>query len=61
MLFKIIIVFLGAMVLVAMIGRVLFPTALPRVMRKSSGAPRCARCDRPLIGQQTCDCRGKAK
>ncbi len=61
MLFKIIIVFLGLMVLVALIGRVLFPTALPRAMRKPDGPPRCGKCGRYLIGQKTCDCRGKAK
>jgi hypothetical protein len=61
MLFKVIIVFLGLMVLVALIGRVLFPSALPRVLRKRQGTPRCARCGRHLIGQKTCDCGGGAK
>lgn len=61
MLFKIIIVFLGAMILVAMIGRALFPSALPRALRKRQGPPACAKCGRPLIGQTTCDCGGKAK
>lgn len=61
MLFKVIIVFLGLMVLVALIGRVLFPSALPRVMRKSDGPPRCDKCGRYLIGTRTCDCGGKAK
>jgi hypothetical protein len=61
MLFKIILVFLGLMVLVALIGRALFPSALPRVLRKNSKAPVCAKCGRYLIGRKTCDCGGKAK
>ena len=61
MLVKIIILFLGAMVLVAIIGRALFPSALPRVMRKRQSPPRCGKCGRYLIGQKTCDCGGKAK
>lgn len=61
MLFKIILVFLGLMVLVALVGRALFPSALPRAMRKAKGPPVCARCGRYLIGRKTCDCGGKAK
>ncbi|MFN4191548.1 MAG: hypothetical protein ACK4FR_01275 [Tabrizicola sp.] len=61
MLFKIITVFLAAMVLIALIGRALFPSALPRVLRKRQSPPRCGRCGRYLIGQTTCDCGGKAK
>lgn len=61
MLFKIIIVFLGLMALVALIGRALFPSALPRVLRKRARAPVCAKCGRYLIGRKTCDCGGKAK
>lgn len=60
MLFKIILLFLGLMVLVALIGRALFPTALPRVMRKRASPPVCAKCGRYLIGRKTCDCGGKA-
>ena len=59
MLFKVIIVFLGLMVLVALIGRVLFPTALPRAMRKSVGVKTCPKCKRPLIGAKPCDCGRK--
>ncbi len=56
MLFKIIIVFLGLMVLVALVGRVLFPTALPPALRKRAAA-RCRSCGRPVIGtSKTCDC-----
>ena len=40
MLFKIIIVFLILMILVALIGRVLFPTALPRVLQKRRRPPK---------------------
>jgi hypothetical protein len=61
MLFKVILVFLGAMVLVALIGRALFPSALPRVMRKRQVAKKCNRCGRPLVGQAPCDCGGGAK
>jgi hypothetical protein len=61
MLLKTIIVFLGAMVLIALVGRALFPTSLPKALRKRKGPPRCNTCGRYLIGQTTCDCRGKAK
>ncbi|HLQ17751.1 MAG TPA: hypothetical protein VK146_02130 [Tabrizicola sp.] len=61
MLFKIIFIFLLAMVLVALVGRVLFPSALPRAMRKRQDPPRCGKCGRYLIGTKTCDCGGKAK
>ena len=61
MLVKAIFVFLGLMVLVALVGRALFPTALPRVMRKRDGPPVCDKCGRYLIGRKTCDCGGKAK
>lgn len=65
MLFKIIMLFLGLMVLVALIGRALFPGALPKVLpkvlRKRSSPPVCADCGRYLIARKTCDCGGKAK
>lgn len=61
MLLKTIIVFLGAMILIALVGRVLFPSALPRVLRKREGPPRCGKCGRYLIGRKTCDCGGRAK
>ncbi len=60
MLVKVIILFMVAMVVVALVGRVLFPTALPRVMRKREVPPVCAKCGRYLIGRKTCDCGGKA-
>jgi hypothetical protein len=61
MLFKVIFVFLAAMVLIALIGRALFPGAMPRVLRKRKSAPVCGKCGRYLIGSKTCDCGGKAK
>lgn len=61
MLLKIIIVFLGGMVLVAMIGRALFPGALPKALRRKSSPPVCGKCGRYLIGRKTCDCGGKEK
>ncbi|NHB75727.1 hypothetical protein [Rhodobacter calidifons] len=61
MLFKIILVFLLAMVLIALIGRALFPGALPRVMQKRQKAARCRKCGRYLIGTTTCDCGDKRK
>lgn len=61
MLFKIILVFLLAMVLIALVGHALFPGAMPRALRKREKAPVCKRCGRYLIGSKTCDCGGKAK
>lgn len=61
MLFKIIIVFLGLMVLVALIGRAFFPSALPRMMQKNRKPKVCRTCGRHLIGAKSCDCGGQAK
>jgi hypothetical protein len=61
MLYKVIILFLGAMVLIALVGRALFPTALPRMMRKRAKAPVCAKCGRYLIGRKECDCEGRTR
>ena len=60
MLVKVILLFLLAMVMVALIGRAFFPSSLPRVMRKSAGMNTCAKCKRPLIGNRPCDCGRKA-
>ncbi len=60
MLVKVILVFLLLMVLVALIGRALFPSALPRVLRKDTKPPVCRKCGRYVIGRKTCDCGGKA-
>ena len=43
------------MVLVGMVGKVLFPTALDRAKRRR--ALRCADCGKPLIGK-SCNCKG---
>ena len=59
MLFKIIIVFLLAMVLVGMVGKVLFPGKLDRltqIRRRGLKAPVCKACGRYIIGQTGCDC-----
>lgn len=61
MLVKVILVFLGFMAIIAFIGRALFPSALPPVLRKRQGPPRCGKCGRYLIGQKTCPCGGHAK
>lgn len=61
MLVKVIILFLLAMVLVALIGRTFFPSSLPRVMQKRSTLPRCSKCGRYLIGEKICPCGGRAK
>lgn len=61
MLFKIILVFLGLMVLVALVGRALFPSALPRVMRKGQRPQVCQSCGRHLIGTRPCVCQSAAK
>ncbi len=55
MLTKIILVFLLAMVLVGMIGKVLFPDRFS--LKRTKGAVRCPACGRPRIGK-TCDCKG---
>jgi hypothetical protein len=57
MLVKIILIFLLAMVLIGMIGKLLFPSAMPRLSRK--GLKTCPECRRPLIGK-TCKCKDKA-
>lgn len=57
MLFKIILIFLLAMILLGMIGKALFPDAMSRAVRRASGrAPVCRDCGRYLIGSK-CDCK----
>ncbi|MBP9181606.1 MAG: hypothetical protein KBF78_00630 [Fuscovulum sp.] len=56
MLVKVILLFLAAMALVGMVGKLLFPGALPRLSRK---AKYCPDCGRPMIGR-SCTCKGKA-
>lgn len=57
MLVKVIIFFLLVMALIGMVGKVLFPGAVPRITRQSG--KYCSNCGRPLIGK-SCDCKGKA-
>ncbi len=59
MLFKTILIFLGAMVLVAMIGKALFPGRLSQMVTKRRKAPVCGKCGRYPIRRKSCDCRGK--
>ena len=61
MLVMVVIVFLCFMALIAFIGRAFFSSALPPVLRKRQGPPRCGKCGRYLIGEKTCDCGGRAK
>jgi hypothetical protein len=60
MLIKTTLVFLLAMVLVGMIGRVLFPGAVRRVMARRAPAP-CPSCGRHQIGRGDCPCGAKRK
>ncbi|MEZ5798302.1 MAG: hypothetical protein R3D63_12930 [Paracoccaceae bacterium] len=57
MLVKVILIFLLAMVLVGMLGKLLFPGAAGRITRRKG--KYCADCGRPLIGK-TCSCGGKS-
>lgn len=58
MLVKIVIVFLGAMAIVGMIGKVLFPGAMRRLTQRKSVAksPVCGKCGRYVLGNTKCDC-----
>lgn len=47
------------MVLIALIGRAFFPSALPRIMQPPKPGAKCKRCGRPQIGSKPCDCKGK--
>ncbi|WP_092896341.1 hypothetical protein [Rhodobacter sp. 24-YEA-8] len=56
MVWKIILIFLCAMALVGMIGKILFPDA--RMLRgRPAKAAKCGHCGRPLLGRSPCDCR----
>lgn len=58
---KIMIVFLLAMVGIAMVGNLLFPGALTRQVKRRLTARRtgaCSRCGRPMIGK-SCACGKK--
>jgi len=52
MLIKIGLLFLGAMVLIGMIGKVMFPGT----MRRMSLVRRCPGCGKPQIGSGRCSC-----
>ena len=59
MLFKIILIFLLAMVLVGMIGKLIFPSALDsRLGKFRRKGPVCKQCGRYVIGK-SCDCTKK--
>jgi len=61
MLVKLMLVFLLAMVLIAMLGSLLFPGRLGRQVKRRLTPRRvaaCPRCGRPQIGR-TCDCGKK--
>jgi hypothetical protein len=58
MLTKVAILFLAGMVLLALVGRALFPGAL-RLRRGSAARPaKCPSCGRFMIGKAPCDCGG---
>lgn len=62
MLPKLVIVFLGVMVLIAMIGSKLFPGALSRRLKntkKGGKVPVCGQCGRYVIGRGACACSKK--
>jgi hypothetical protein len=56
MLIKVVILFLGAMVILGMIGNWLFPGAIKRKVAKRLQPAKCARCGRFRIGTAPCDC-----
>jgi hypothetical protein len=57
MLVKIILIFLLAMVLLGMVGKLLFPGAAAKLTRRRPAV--CADCGRPRLGKAPCDCRKK--
>lgn len=57
MLVKVILLFLLAMVLIGMIGKLLFPGRMPRLGRRKPAT--CPDCGRPQVGRR-CPCRGQA-
>lgn len=58
MLVKIILVFLLAMALIGMIGKLLFPDAAARLTRRRAARP-CPRCGMPQIGKSGCSCKDR--
>lgn len=59
MLVKIVILFLLGMVAIGMIGKLLFPGVIGRVVRRRMRPPVCPRCGRHVIGSKGCDCSKK--
>lgn len=58
MLTKVAIIFLAGMVLLALVGRALFPGAL-RLRRDRAARPeKCSSCGSFVIGKGPCDCGG---
>ncbi|WP_225027996.1 hypothetical protein [Xinfangfangia pollutisoli] len=58
MLIKVILVFLLAMALVGMLGKLLFPDR-PGLLGRRRRATACRSCGKPLIGKGPCSCRGR--
>jgi hypothetical protein len=64
MLVKTVLLFLLGMVLIAMIGRALFPAALRRIVTRRSVALKpgtCPDCGRYQVGKGPCPCGGTAR
>lgn len=64
MLLKAVLVFLGAMVIVAFIGRALFPNRLrraPPLFGRPSKPATCIKCGRYIVGKGPCDCGGNGR
>jgi putative copper export protein len=59
MLVKAVILFLGAMVLLGMVGNWLFPGAIKRSVQRRVGPVKCPKCGRFLMGRSVCDCKRK--
>ena len=68
MIWKVIIVFLCAMALVGMVGKLLFPDARlmgrragsgPQKKRGGAGVVICNDCGRPQLGKAACGCRAR--
>lgn len=57
MIWKVILVFLCAMVLVGMIGKLVFPDRGARRKGKPKAVVLCGSCGKPIIGRGPCSCR----
>ena len=60
MLVKVVMLFLLAMVAIAMVGKLLFPGAISRSISRRMpgrlGTARCGSCGRPVVGTRPCVC-----